>query len=81
MTLTVQKLANICNHAWELQRELGFHMQGPTNFKKLIAEMPDAQLRNLMENMGLLFSEIRDLGAAPISLKSEGTDEAPKKDA
>jgi hypothetical protein len=69
--LTIQRLANVCMHSWETEREIGFHMT-PEVFKRWIAEMEPKQLKFMLENLGLLFREIREMGMSEIELKAEG---------
>jgi hypothetical protein len=69
MKITIQQLANLCNYSWDLQRDLGFHMQSPAAFRKYISEMSEAQLRQTMENLGLLFGVVRDIGATSVELR------------
>lgn len=68
MKLTVQQLANICMHSWEIERELGFHMSSQAEFQKYVAELQANEARSLMENLSLLFRTIRELGQIEISL-------------
>ena len=68
MSLTVQQLANLCMYSWELQRELGFHMQDEGQFREFITQMPAIQLKMLIENLGLLFRTVREIGDTELSM-------------
>ncbi len=72
MKLTIQKLANLCNHMWELQRELGFHMQNPDEFRRYLTTRTNPELRVIMENLGLLFRAVEDVGASEVELTAAG---------
>lgn len=69
MPLTIQTLSNLSSYSWELQRELGFHMQSPANFREYINQLSDKDMRNMMENLGLLFRTVEEIGQTPIEVK------------
>jgi hypothetical protein len=71
MKLTIQQLANLCMHSWEIEREVGFH-NTPVDFKKLIADFPVKELALFLENLNLLFRTVREIGACEIELKADG---------
>jgi hypothetical protein len=60
-------------HSWEVEREFGFHLS-PTEFKKFISTCTDAQLRVILESMGLLFRTVREIGAAEVALMASLND-------
>ncbi len=68
MTLTVQELANLCMYSWEIEREAAFHMS-PANFRQWVSELSDAELNVLLENLGLLFRTVRNIGDTKVELK------------
>jgi hypothetical protein len=77
--LTVQKLANLCNHSWELQREVGFHLQSPKNFRDYLTGLSDKDLLPIMENLGLLMRTVEEIGGARIDLTPAPPMEIPGK--
>ncbi len=72
MKLTLAHLANLQQHAWEVQRELGLHMRTPMAFQQHIMSMSAAELRNTMESLGLLFRTIEEIGTSEIELVANG---------
>lgn len=68
MKLTLQQLANLCMHTWELRRELGFHMQNEVAFLEHLTAMSLPELRAVIENLGLLFRIAEEIGTTEIGI-------------
>jgi hypothetical protein len=71
--LTIQQLANLCNYAWEVDRELGFYMKDPIQFKERIAALPVAHMRVIMDSLTELIRSAHEIGLAEVELKADGT--------
>lgn len=72
MKLTVQQLANLCMHAWEVEQLFGFTLKNRERFLELAQGLDANTLQHWLENLSLLLRTVSEIGCAEVEIKLEG---------